>query len=117
MTLTQASGCAYDVPPTTMQCPSQSRDATLHLTGTHFGGTDAVVLLSTDADTGGTARQWACRSVQHVPGGEDTGLLCSSWQLVTGLCKASGTCAAIWVALAIASNRHIPIPGRCFSFC
>ena len=69
------SGCHRDVPPSALYCPLAATLA-LTLTGWHFGRAGAAVALH-PAGGGGPLR---CDRVAHVPGAEDTRLVCHGLQ-------------------------------------
>ena len=95
--VTQAAGCAHDVFPTAMHCPPDSPDATLRLTGTHFGITAATVRLSAGS------RSWTCDRVSHVPGAEDTSLLCTGWRRTAG----PPLTGALWAAATVTTHAGL----------
>ena len=88
-----------DVPPATLFCLPESPEATMTVSGGHFGPAGASV---TFAEDGGTGR-WECISVQHVPGSEDSMLLC------TGVHRGFGVGAGAVRPAGIArANRQPP---------
>ena len=80
--VSKAKGCAHDVGPTAMHCPSESATASLRFTGVHFGAAAATLQMHGED----ALRRWECGQVEHVQGSEDTGLICSGLKLVAGVC-------------------------------
>ena len=75
--VTSVTGCALDVPPTTLFCLGDSRESWITVTGGNFGDSGAVLSISSEAVDTPNAAHWECDSVQHRPGDADSVLVCA----------------------------------------